>query len=239
MNKANKLLETKVELSDKQIHVFLLQLDLFNHDDFLCYLSEDESDRADQLKIEIKKKQFIVTRGVLRKLLSNSLGTAAEEIEFFYGQHKKPTIKEKHNNKSVEFNISHSEGYALIAMTLDNKVGVDIEKINQKIDHQSLSRRFFSEKEELTNLDKDKQLDAFYRIWVRKESFIKATGEGIAFGLDQFSVSLDENKLSQVEIIKPDSKNEQWHCHDLMNVENYKTALVSCGEKQTIIFPSE
>ena len=237
MNNVNKLLETKVELSEKQIHVFLLQLDLFNYDDLLFYLSKDECERAARLKIEEKKKQFVIVRSVLRKLLSNTLGKSSKAIIFSYGQHKKPYIEEKYNNKSIEFNISHSENYALIAITLDNKVGVDIEKINREIDYQSLSHRFFSEKEkdELTSLDKDDQLDAFYRAWVRKESFIKATGKGIAFGLDLFSVSLAENKKSSIEVIPANLTNEQWCCYDLMNLDNYKMALTSCSKEQDII----
>jgi 4'-phosphopantetheinyl transferase len=238
VNNINKLLETKVELSDKQIHVFLLQLDLFNYDDFLFYLSEDESERAARLKVEEKKKQFVIVRGVLRKLLSNSLSKSSKAIKFSYGEHKKPAIEEKYNNKSVEFNISHSGNYALIAMTLTNKVGVDIEKINREINYQSLSNRFFSrkEKQELTRLNKDEQLDAFYRAWVRKESFIKATGKGIAYGLDQFSVSLEERKISGIELVSPNLIDEQWTCYDLVNLENYKTALTSCGKENNIIF---
>jgi 4'-phosphopantetheinyl transferase len=238
VNNVNKLLETKVDLSDEEIHIFLLQLDLFNCDDLLLYLSKDENKRAAKLKIDQKKKQFIITRGALRKLLSNSLNKAAEKIKFSYGQHKKPYVKDQYNNKSIEFNISHSGDYGLIAITLDHKVGVDIEKINREIDYQSLSNRFFSEKEkqELTSLDKNEQLDAFYRAWVRKESFIKATGKGIAYGLDRFSVSLEERKRSEIELISPDLINEQWTCYDLVNLENYKTALTSCGKENNVIF---
>jgi 4'-phosphopantetheinyl transferase len=238
MNTVVQLLESKFELSDKEIHVFLLQLDLFNYDDFLSLLPEDEKERANRLKINEKKKQFVIARGVLRKLLSNCLRKPIEEIMFSYGEHKKPYIKEQYNNKTVEFNISHSGDYAIIAITLGNKVGIDIEKINNKIDYQSLSKRFFSEKEkeELLSLNKDEQLDAFYRAWVRKESFIKANGKGIAFGLDCFSVSLNENKKSKIDIVSPNNQNEQWYCYDLMSVDNYKTALTGCGDEYNIIF---
>jgi 4'-phosphopantetheinyl transferase len=238
MNKNLKFLENKIKLSDKQIHVFLLELTQFDDNDFLIFLSKDEKERESSLKVEEKKKQFLVTRGALRKLLSNSLGKPAEEISFSYGQHKKPYIEEQYNNKTVEFNISHSGDYALIAITLGNKIGVDIEKINYEIDYQSLSNRFFSkkEKEELASTNKEERLDAFYRAWVRKESFIKANGKGIAFGLDQFSVSLNENKKIKIEITSPNATNEEWYCCDLMDVDNYKTALTSCGDERSIIF---
>lgn len=236
MNK--EILEKQIDLSDKKIHVFLLRLNLFDCNEFLPYLSEDEHERANKLKVEEKKQQFIITRGALRKFLSNSLKKTAEKIVFSYGEHKKPYIEEQYNNKSVEFNISHSGGYALVALTLNNKIGVDVEKMNHNIDYKSLSFRFFSdkEKEELRCLDKDKQLDAFYRAWVRKESFIKATEKGIAYGLDRFSVSMAENKKSKVDIDSSDLINEQWHCYDLMNIDNYKMSLASCNNEVGIIF---
>ncbi len=237
MNKNIQFLEKKIELSDGQIHVFLLKLDLLDCNDFLSYLSEDECERADRLKIEEKKKQFVIARGALRKLLANCLSVTVAEISFSYGQHNKPCIQQQYENRSIEFNLSHSGDYVLIAMTLDNKIGIDIEKINYEIDYQSLSNRFFSEKEkeELTKIVKDDRLDAFYRGWVRKESFIKATGKGIAFGLDQFSVSLDENKKNRIDVISSNYINEQWYSYDLMGIKNYKTALASCSDEIDII----
>ena len=77
-------------------------------------------------------------------------------------------------------------------------------------------------------MEEDKQLDAFYRAWVRKESFIKAIGRGVAFGLDRFSVSLDENKTTEMEITTPDSINEKWYCYDPGKLENYEIALTTC-----------
>jgi 4'-phosphopantetheinyl transferase len=238
MNNTRQLLETKVKLSSEEIHVFSLQLSSLDYDEFFPYLSEDENERASKLKIEHKKKQFVIARGMLRNLLSNILGKVAAEIKFSYGEHKKPYIEEQYNDNSVEFNISHSGDFVLIAMTLGNKIGVDIEQINQKIDFKSLSDRIFSqkEKEELENLSENEQLHAFYRAWVRKESFIKATGKGIAFGLDKFSVSLNENKISRIETIPNDLIKEQWYCYDLMNIDNYKTALTCCRKEQNIIF---
>ena len=61
MNNFVNFLSEGVELSEKQAHVFLLHLD--KHDDKQLYniLSDDEKQRADKLKIELKKKQFIAT----------------------------------------------------------------------------------------------------------------------------------------------------------------------------------
>ena len=237
MISVDQILKAKPVLSNEQVHVFLFQLNSFNCNDLLPYLSEDELIRASKLKIEQKKNQFVITRGLLRRLLSNCLEKEPGELTFSYQQHCKPTIDDKYNNKSIEFNVSHSGNYGLIAMTLENKVGIDIEETNPEIDFQSLSNRFFSdnEKKELINLDKDEQLDAFYRVWVRKESFIKAIGKGVAFGLDRFSVSLEENINTEMEVVTPESINDKWFCYDITMLDNYKTALTTCRQGIDIV----
>ena len=119
--------------------------------------------------------------------------------------------------------------------TLNSKVGVDIQKIKPIHDISALSSRFFSDNErnELMKLNKNKQKDAFYLIWVRKESFIKAIGTGVAYGRNRFTVPLykKENK----NIITPDFDNKKWHCYDLMELENYKTALTTCKDNIDIL----
>jgi 4'-phosphopantetheinyl transferase len=238
MSNSKQFLHEKINLSDQKIHVFLLQLDLFECEEYFSYLTKDECERANKLKIEEKKKQFVITRGALRKVLSTALEIPAQDVSFLYSEQNKPYIKEQYDNQSIEFNISHSGNYALIAINLACKIGVDIEKINKKTDFLSLSKRFFSEAEnnELLKLDIDKQLDAFYRIWVMKESFIKANGKGVAFGLNQFSVSLLEAGRSKINIDVSKSCNDNWFCTELMKVDNYKTALTSNDKEKEIIF---
>ncbi|MBL1141026.1 MAG: 4'-phosphopantetheinyl transferase superfamily protein [Proteobacteria bacterium] len=238
MNRNNQFFQDKIKLSDQEIHVLLLQLDSFECDDLMFCLSDDERERANRLKIEEKKKQFIIVRSALRQMLSGLSGMTADKILFSYGEHKKPYIEYLHNDQPVEFNVSHSGNYALIAVTLGCKIGVDIEMINDQIDYRSLSERFFSvkENEEFSKIDIGQQLETFYRVWARKESFIKADGKGVAFGLDRFTVSLSDNSRTKIEFTDSQLTNEQWHCYNLMDIENYKTALTCCGKEKKIIF---
>ncbi len=224
-------------LSDEKIHVFLYQLSLYNSKDLILYLSDDEKNRADKLKIQEKKDQFIITRSLLRRLLSSNLGKEPQNIIISYLEHGKPIINDKINNKAIEFNVSHSGDYTLIALTLENKIGVDIEEINSNVDHLSLANRFFSdeEKTQILSLDEGQQCDAFYRIWARKESFIKATGEGIAFGLDRFSVPLGEISNEGMEVVTSVAMDRDWFCYNLMNIDNYKTALTTTKKNNAIV----
>jgi 4'-phosphopantetheinyl transferase len=238
MSTIDSLVKEEPVLSSDKVHVFLYQISLFNSAEMILHLSEDEQARADKLKIQQKRDQFVITRALLRLLLSSILGKEPQDIVFSYEQHGKPTIEDKINDKAIEFNISHSGDYALIGITLENKVGVDIEEINPDINHQSLSKRFFSEKEknELQSLVNNKQRDTFYRIWARKESFIKAIGKGVAFGLDRFSVSLDMGNDVGMEILTSIPLRDDWFVYNLLEMDNYKTALTTSRKDINIIF---
>ena len=241
MNRIERIMQYKPVLSDKQAHIFLFKINLFDVTQLVSFLSKDEQSRAEKLKIENKRNQFVITRGLLRVLLSSCLQKQSEEIVFSYAQHGKPYISDKVNNKPVEFNISHSGDYALIALTLENQIGVDIEEMNQNIDCVSLSSRFFSEQEKcsLSKLSEADQLDAFFRIWTRKESFIKAVGKGVAFGLDNFSVPIEKAIDSMMKIKTNEAMKEEWNCYDLIELDNYKTALTVSRKNIEIIFESE
>ena len=232
------MLNEAIELSEKKIHVFLFHLEEYDEKKFYDFLSDDEKERADRLKVELKKKQFIISRSVLRKIISNSINKPHDEIVFYYTKKDKPFIKDKFNNESVEFNISHSEQCILIAITLGHSVGIDVEKINKKIDFESLSARFFSNKENefLRSLEESKKLDAFYSIWTRKEAFIKATGKGIAYGLDNFSVCSDKKITSKIDIEHEGALEENWVSFELMTIDQYKTALATDNKGAEFIF---
>ena len=229
INEIAHFYNNKLTLSTDRIYVFLINFNLFDSNDFIELLSNNEIERAGKMKSSEKEHQFIIARGIIKKILANTLEKEPYQIELLYNQHGKPFINEKYNNYTIEFNISHSGFYGLIAITLDNKVGIDIQKIKPKIDIEALSNRFFSddERSELLKLAKNKQQDAFYLGWVRKESFIKAIGLGVSYGLDRFSVPL--NKKESANVVVSNFENKKWHCFDLMEFRNYKTALTTCA----------
>jgi 4'-phosphopantetheinyl transferase len=240
MNHFENLATIVSELSEKKIHVFLLKLDVFNYEELFSCLTTEEQSRANKLRIDDKRKQFVITRGLLKKILSIISNKEPKAISLLYEEHGKPYTNIKYNKKNIEFNVSHSGDYALIAISLDNKVGVDIEKINIKIDNLSLSNRFFSEieKNALLELESDKQLDAFYQTWVKKESFIKAVGKGVAFGLDKFSVPINNDNQTMKVIVseeEPNGSAENWYCQKLLELDHFKTAITTCNKNIDII----
>ena len=93
---------------------------------------------------------------------------------------------------AIRFNVSHSHGIALYAVTRGREVGIDLERIRSDLAVAEIAERFFSRREiaMLRTLPIEAQRQAFFRCWTRKEAYIKARGEGLSLPLDQFDVSL-------------------------------------------------
>jgi 4'-phosphopantetheinyl transferase len=149
-------------------------------------LTADELLRAGRIKAEHGRNRAIVARAALRNLLARELDRQPEEIGFSVGPHGKPRLDDP--APAVRFNLSHSGDRALVAMARDVEVGVDLEEIKPRGDMKGVARRVFTEAERDAIAVGGEE--AFYRHWVAKEAFVKATGRGIA-SLRSFEVLLD------------------------------------------------
>jgi len=111
-------------------------------------------------------------------------------IRFRKGTGGKPAITG--DNPGIRFNLSHSKGYALLAIAYDREVGVDVEVVRPKPKAAALVERFFSpnEKAAFRKLAPHEEDAAFFAGWTRKEAYVKAVGKGLRFPLDRFDVSL-------------------------------------------------
>ena len=90
------------------------------------------------------------------------------------------------------FNLSHSGDFAACALS-GAPVGLDIQ--SPRAYHKKLTERYFAPEERLY-IEKSKDKDAaFTEIWCRKESFIKATGEGLRRELRSFSATPETEAL--------------------------------------------
>ncbi len=157
----------------------------------LATLCDDERQRAERFALVRRRNEFVVTRGLLRTVLGRLAGVAPERLAFAIGEHGKPFLKEPAAT-GLSFNLSHSHGVGLVAVTVGRAVGVDVELDRPKSNYAALSRRFFSERESATllGLPASQRQRAFFACWTRKEAFVKAQGTGIALGLDRFDVAL-------------------------------------------------
>jgi hypothetical protein len=63
---------------------------------------------------------------------------------FGYRLHEKPALTEAAGAPALRFNVSHSHRAALIAVTHDREIGVDVERIRDEAADIEIARRYFS-----------------------------------------------------------------------------------------------
>ena len=228
MNGPRQLSLIRPALSRGAVHVFLLRLAAFDAAALTANLCPTEKARAARLKVAKARAQFIITRAVLRQLLANYLGIAPRALAFTAGPRGKPALGPDWQQKRIEFNVSHAADYALLALGLGNRLGVDIESVERQVDYRALANRFFSAPEQAAfkKLPAGAACAAFYRVWSRKEAFLKATGQGLAGGLSGFSVALGESPV-QTRVRGATDTGSDWFIYNVIAPPGYQTALVT------------
>ncbi len=154
-------------------------------------LSDEEIARANRFYFPQHRQRFTVARANLRRILGHYSGIEPQRVQFAYNSRGKPELAAK-GDRCLQFNLSHSEGWALYGVTRDRRIGVDLERRRSIKDLEQLVERFYSPTEYkiISQLPAEAKEIAFFRGWTAKEAYLKATGEGLAGGLEQVEVSL-------------------------------------------------
>jgi 4'-phosphopantetheinyl transferase len=207
-------------LKSHVVHIWRANLDHYSKP---SVLSPDETARAERFKFDVHRNRFIAARTILRRLLSQYLNHAPDSLQFEYTSYGKPYLP----HSSIFFNLSHANEWALYAISLEEKTGVDIEHVKPDRDMENIAARFFSNTENqwLKKIPEDKKQEAFFRIWTCKEAFIKAIGEGLSFPLKDFDVAIVDHSARIVSINQNEKEAALWSCVALDPVENYTAAL--------------
>ena len=189
-------------------------------------LSAEERQKAERYRVERPRSNFILSRGTLRFLLGERIGIKPQALRFRYAEYGKPLLDEP--GIDLHFNVSHTEGVALIGIADCREIGVDVERILPSTEARKLSERFFSvrEREFLQELSGEELQTAFFRCWTRKEAYIKARGEGLSLPLDQFDVSVAPGETQALLATRPDnSEAARWMVRDISLGPEYAGAL--------------
>ena len=148
-------------------------------------LSGDERARADRFVYDRHRRRYTVAQAHLRRVLAELTGTPPDEIGFRFGRHGKPFLP-----GGPSFNQSHSEERIVIAVAAAGRLGVDIEGIREVKHMLALADKNFAadESARLRAAPARERLALFFRLWTRKEAFLKALGVGLTHSLRSFSV---------------------------------------------------
>ena len=160
------------------------------------------------------------------------------EIRFENSIYGKPSICGAADNK-IKFNLSHSDGLAIYAVTSEREIGIDLERITPFL----LDERTVSECLTLMEIAKLRMLPInlreqfFFDCWTRKESYLKAVGEGLMVSPNQIETTLF-SESSTAGVIKNGDKVRQIHrsFQNLPPIPGYAAALVVEGSDVRLRF---
>ncbi len=223
-----------VELGLDEVHVWRVNLDAGQDqaENLREILASDERERADRFYFEKDRVSFTVARAAARSILGACLDVDPTSLVFRYGPQGKPYLDGAEANSGLRFNLSHSGKLALVAVTRDREIGVDIEQVRPLKSADRLPERFFSpaEVKSLRALPETNQLNGFFTCWTRKEAYIKAKGGGLSVPLDQFVVTLaPEEPPALLEVQWDSEEPTRWTLMNLRPGNGYAAALIAEG----------
>ena len=178
------------------VHVDLVHTDSADawahRDAYLALMSPDEHQRMARLIFDRDRRRFLLTRALVRTMLSRYGQVAPADWKFIENVHGRPEIRDRPAGvPDLRFNISHTDGLIACAVTIGREVGVDVEHTGRRLTHD-VAGRFFAPREvdDLTSLPHEEQHRVFFDYWTLKEAYIKARGFGLALPLADFAFTL-------------------------------------------------
>lgn len=189
-------------LSRDEVHVWCARTDDATDpatlDRLLALLDAEERRRHGRFLFDQHRHLYLVAHGLVRTTLSRYLDVAPQGWRFEFNNYGRPEIAGAPPGPALRFNLSHTRGMAVCAVSWERDLGVDVEDVERKNLTAAIADRYFSPSEvrDLRARPADEQQRGFFDYWTLKEAYIKARGMGLSLPLDKFSYHLQRTELA-------------------------------------------
>jgi 4'-phosphopantetheinyl transferase len=196
-------------------------------------LSAAERERAGRFTFEKDEARFVSCRARLRTVLSRYIGVAPEKIVFRYEPQGKPALS---GAGGWQFNVSHSRDLAAIAISRFDRVGIDVELIDQDFPRDDVAPDVLAADElaDLRALPAEGQAGYFFQVWTLKEALLKAVGSGFSSDPRAIRIRLDEALNPEIISAPPEVGGASLHRFPLHG--GYASALAVMGGVSELSF---
>lgn len=153
----------------------------------------------------------------LRQVLATYLGGDPEQIQLERGEHGKPRLAE--TDRRLEFNLSHSGELALVAVSAELEVGIDVEWVRGDRDAVALAERALSAADvaAVRAASDEERAAAFHQRWARHEARLKCLGIGLSQGNQEGAepiavadLEIDPGYAAAVAVAAPELPQLRW-----------------------------
>ncbi|MCK5877138.1 MAG: 4'-phosphopantetheinyl transferase superfamily protein [Candidatus Marithrix sp.] len=218
-----------LKIAPDEVHLWLAFPNLIQEPELLSAYNELLTKEEHQLylrKHQKHKHQYLVTRALIRSVLSRYINLKPSVWRFSKNKYGRPEVIT--DELPLRFNLSHTKDLIVCAVVLKQDIGVDIENIeHNNTTNQDVAQRFFSIAE-AADL-RSNPTRSFFDYWTLKESYIKARGMGLSIPLHKFTFHIaDHIKISFNSDLSDDSN--QWQFWLLEPSPLHRMALAICDK---------
>ncbi|RBW54725.1 hypothetical protein DS884_17405 [Tenacibaculum sp. E3R01] len=158
-----------------------------------------------------RRQSSLIGKLLLKKAL-NFFSVDKTLLDIKYTTYKKPYLED-----DFSFSISHSGEFVVCAFTPNKEpIGVDIEKIERKIDLNNFSS-VLTKREKNSITQSREPITTFYNIWTIKEAVSKADGRGLNLPLN--TIDTCQNYISL--------GTKKWYYKPISVEDNYKCNITT------------
>jgi 4'-phosphopantetheinyl transferase len=170
---------------------------------YRALLSVEEKERERRFRFPKDKKRFVVTRALVRTVLSRYVPVAPEGWSFAANAYGRPVIAglPLGDAPPVDFNVTHTDDLIVMAVAASRcSVGVDAESLSTRRAPMEIASRFFAPAESavLDSMLAAEQTSLFFQLWTLKESYLKACGRGLSIPLEKVAFALSSSRIDVV-----------------------------------------
>lgn len=195
-------------------------------------LAPEERVRHKRLRFEHTRQQYLLTRALVRWVLSRHAAVPPEALVFGTNAWGKPEIQGPPGSPPLRFNVSRTRGMVACLVALDHDVGVDVEDTTRIQDTDDVAERFFSSAEidTLRALPEPLRRERFFDYWTLKEAYVKGRGVGLSMPLAKVTIRLDPASDPAV-VADPDADDgEPWRLGLFHPTARHRIAAAVRGE---------
>jgi 4'-phosphopantetheinyl transferase len=155
-------------------------------------LDAAERETAERFYFKRDWNLYVKSHVWLRRLLGQFTDQEPQDVRFHREPNAKPVMLASLGTAVPFFNLSHTDGYLAIAISMTDDVGIDVEKIRTIRDAGNLMQTILhpAEQAELAAMSPQQREHWFYRLWTAKEAYTKAIGKGLSHRFDRIAVDV-------------------------------------------------
>ena len=202
-------------LAENEIHLWYTNPESINDsiiESYYCFLDSFEREKYSKLSFEKDRKYYLVTRALVRNVLSGYVKRDPKQWKFVENDFGRPFIEPCLLEDELYFSISHTQGLVACAITRHEFVGIDVESIFRKELTMEFAKRYYgvSEIKQISLLTPEKQSTRILEYWLLKEAYLKALGRGFSLPMDAVNFNFDQHGNAKLVVGMENECTKDW-----------------------------